>query len=803
LSSVLAIREALGERTIREADLPLSIGGEGCDIVIAAAGEGALAHLGIHDGELFIQPAGELPVLVNGAPVQRSAWLHVDDVADIGAARLRLGDAAGQRVLTVEDGSQGNITAPPLVTAQARISGSAQDDEEAIEAISFRTPAAAQTHRKRFPIARSIAFGILVVLAALAWFVFTGTSVQVASEPPAQTIDFDGTLPALEIGGRFLMRPGKYDLRLEREGYVPVETAVEIAHASSQRLEYTLEKLPGILRVEVPAPAQIEVDGEVRGTAPGDFELRPGRHTVRVTSERYLDFAADVEIEGEQRVQTFAPQLEPAWAAVTVASEPAGAEVRVDGEAVGITPLVTDVIAGHRKLELALKGYKTWQSDLQIRPSQPVEIGPVRLGLPDGHLTVRTRPAGASVTIAGAYRGTTPLELEVRPEIAQSIVVAKPGYESARRELKLAPGEARTLNLDLTGIVGRVTVRAQPADAELFIDGEPRGKPDQSFDLIATRHVIEIRKDGFETFRKEVTPRPGLPQVIETRLLTPRQAQIAALPASVVTKAGEQLKLMPVGQFTMGSSRREPGRRANEAQRAIALERRFYLAVRPVTNAAFRQFVAEHRSGFVGPNTLELERQPVVKVSWQDAAGYCNWLSQQDGLPGAYVKQGGQFVPVTPANTGYRLPTEAEWEFVARYVDASTFKRYPWGDALPVAPRSGNFADLSARAILSKVISDYDDGYPVTSPVGSFPGTVLGVFDLGSNVAEWAHDYYTVGAPPGAVAKDPMGPEKGNQHVIRGASWRSSSVTELRLMSRAFGDGARDDVGFRIARYAE
>ena len=165
-------------------------------------------------------------------------------------------------------------------------------------------------------------------------------------------------------------------------------------------------------------------------------------------------------------------------------------------------------------------------------------------------------------------------------------------------------------------------------------------------------------------------------------------------------------------------------------------------------------------------------------------------MSEQDGLPPAYEKKGETLVAVNPMTKGYRLPTDAEWEWVARYAGGGKLRRYPWGDALPVAPRSGNYADATARLIVQDVIPDYDDGFAAAAPVGKFPPNPLGLYDIGGNVAEWVHDYYTVSVDSSQALVDPLGPAEGKQHVIRGASWKQSGVTDLRLSARDFGDGS-------------
>jgi formylglycine-generating enzyme required for sulfatase activity len=116
---------------------------------------------------------------------------------------------------------------------------------------------------------------------------------------------------------------------------------------------------------------------------------------------------------------------------------------------------------------------------------------------------------------------------------------------------------------------------------------------------------------------------------------------------------------------------------------------------------------------------------------------------------------------------------------------------------------AGNFADARIADTLAHVVPGYDDGYRGPAPVGSFAAHPLGFHDLGGNVAEWINDYYAVypGMAEQAV-KDPAGPASGDHRVVRDASWRHGSVTELRLSYRDYSRTPRPDLGFRIARYA-
>jgi formylglycine-generating enzyme required for sulfatase activity len=262
--------------------------------------------------------------------------------------------------------------------------------------------------------------------------------------------------------------------------------------------------------------------------------------------------------------------------------------------------------------------------------------------------------------------------------------------------------------------------------------------------------------------------------------------------------------LIEGGRFRTGAPRREPGRRSNETQRDVELTRPFYVSVTEISNRAFRRFRPGHLSGAVRGHNLEVDTHPVVRVGWEDAAQYCNWLSQQESLEPFYEKVSGRMVAVRPSTHGYRLPTEAEWAWVARYAPDGRSRKYPWGQVLPVTAGSGNYADQQADDLLATALDEYDDGYPVTAPVDSFSPDDRGMFNLGGNVAEWVHDIYTVyGSGESTVVLDPLGPIDGELHVIRGSSWMDATVSELRLTFRDYGKGGRPDLGFRIARYAQ
>jgi formylglycine-generating enzyme required for sulfatase activity len=806
------LREPLGTRPLGTADFPLSIGGSGAAVIVPGVAAGTVAAVvGLgEDGPFLQRVGGSTAVRLGGGTLETSAWLSDGVRFEIGTARGRIEALGEDWTLVLEHDGGGNATEPPVYDEAGAVVGLAElPARQALEAIEFAAPsglAGTAGGAPRVGAARIALIAACVAAVALLAVLMAASAVSIRVKPDLDpdAAQFEGAFPDLGSASHRLLLPGSYRLRVAKAGYVTTAIPVTVTGASGQRFEVALERLPGRLRVDTGGiVASVTVDGRPAGRAPGELLLPAGARVLTFAAPRYATTTTRLEIEGLGHAQDLKVVLEPLFARLQFESVPPGATVFVDGVALGATPLSAEVDAGRRSVVMTHPAFRTWEAPIAVKAGEAQTVGPVQLSLPDGTLVVRSEPAGADVSVAGAYRGRTPLTLALAPGVAYEVIVTRLGYAAATRSVRLAPRATETLAVPLAAELGDIAVEGEPADAELWVDGQPHGPANQHLELPAVAHTLEVRKAGLEPYRTLVTPQPGLLQAIKYSLKSAAELKAARFPATLHTGGGQELKLLPAGSFTMGSPRREPGRRSNEAQRSVELQRPVYLALRAVTNLEFRQFRGDHLTGTFRQQTLDLDTLPVADVSWQEAAEYCNWLSAKDGLPPAYAWSSGKPALARPVTTGYRLPTEAEWEYAARWNGTTNDRRYPWGSQLPIPPRAGNFADERASYLQGQVLKGYDDGFRVAAPVGSFPPNPLGFFDLGGNVLEWTSDFYTIYPDGGPPVVDPAGPADGEAHVIRGSSWLTGSVADIRLAWRDFGSSGRQNLGFRIARYAE
>ncbi|MCL2270072.1 MAG: SUMF1/EgtB/PvdO family nonheme iron enzyme [Treponema sp.] len=291
---------------------------------------------------------------------------------------------------------------------------------------------------------------------------------------------------------------------------------------------------------------------------------------------------------------------------------------------------------------------------------------------------------------------------------------------------------------------------------------------------------------------------------------TPVAAIVPPLQQSMsVNTVPDTFVLINRGTFTMGSPANEQGRGNDEIQHQVTVNS-FYMGKYEVTQKEYRDVMGTNPSYFKGNNL------PVEGVSWLDAIEYCNKRSQKEGLTPAYTYEiikreitmrvfndnEGKWEEVTrPASeavyiwnrnaNGYRLPTEAEWEYACR---AGTTTPFNTGNT--ITSNMANFNDdypytIDARGVYRKT----------TTPAGSFPANAWGLHDMHGNVWEWCWDWY--GTYQEYTQVDPTGAASGKTRVVRGGTWNSDG-RHLRSAERHYmypsTKRRADNVGFRVAR---
>ncbi|MCH1491629.1 MAG: SUMF1/EgtB/PvdO family nonheme iron enzyme [Luminiphilus sp.] len=662
---------------------------------------------------------------------------------------------------------------------------------------------------ERPPLWPKIALGgIALVAAGVLFFLLTARSLEIQVDAVGTPrIDIDGL--NVPFGQRYLIRPGQYRVTVTVPGYRDWQERVSVSDSDSQQLTVSPAILPGRVSIRSNPPgATVTVSGETLGQTPLEgLNLPAGPTPISVALARHQSSDELLEVTGRGIEQTLTLVLNPDWAEILVTAQPDDATLWIDDEPVSTVGTPVQVLSGDRLLSIRAPGYLDANIEVNVVAEVDQVLEPITLVPAAGILELQSSPAAANVTVDGDFMGLTPLSLELDPGRNHRIQVSKVGYNRARLEVSLEKGTTATRTVKLEPRLGNISFQLTPPDAQLWINGRLEGTGSQALDLPAVEQRVEVRLAGYASQRLRVTPREGLGQVVDIALLTEAEARKAALTPEITSALGQTLVLIdpltePMNSFSMGASRREPGRRSNEVLHTVELERAFYLATTETTNAQFRQFLESHDSGQIEGNSMNREHQPAVGMSWQQAARFCNWLSSREGLPPFYRETQGIIDGYNPSSTGYRLPTEAEWSYAAR-VEGEQYRKFAWGEDFPPSSAVVNVADNTSALVTGRILNGYADGYIVSAPVGSFPANHRGLYDMGGNVAEWVHDVYAIPSANAELATDPLGALKGDNYTVRGASWALSRLSELRLTYRDYGASGRDDLGFRIARYAE
>lgn len=680
-----------------------------------------------------------------------------------------------------------------------------------VEAIRFTPPSENESKAKfKFKTDVFLVYSLLILSLLTVWYILTSRSVSIIAFPEVASINVE-SWPSIKIGNRWLLRSGEREVTVRSDGYYPYSGEILISSDHLQTHQINLVPLPGKLDVSLEPllEANLYIDGNLIGKIPNLIEsVEAGRREIEVKAPRYQPFKINMLITGLRKTQSLDVRLEPAWATIQIDSNPSGADVLVGKEIIGSTPIRAEILRGNKTIVLRKKGYKDWTKRLKINPNQPISMGTIALSKNDGILKLTSIPTKATVLLDSDFKGETPLTIKVSPDKTHSVKFQKKGYQILKENFTIKSDNTIQFAAELIPELAKVNISTTPTEAELLINDEPVGFANQSLDLPTFEHKITVRKKGYATYETNITPRKNFEKRVRIRLKTLEEAskenflsrQNNRGSVTNVTFTGQKLKLFGNIHTTLGTTTKQESKRvSNQPLRRVFLNRPFYLSETEVRNIDYRQFIASHSSGKFGNLSLDEDKQPVANVSWLSAALFCNWLSRRDGLRPFYVIKYGSLLGFRPDSTGYRMPTEAEWEWASKAKEEKK-NTFIWGTEYPPPSQTGNFADENLKEEGEKIIG-YNDGFTVSSPVASFVSNHKGLFDMDGNVAEWVHDFFDA-TPETRPEQDPLGPIAGNSHVIKGSSWKNSSRASLRSAYRTFQEKASSDLGFRIARYA-
>ncbi len=363
--------------------------------------------------------------------------------------------------------------------------------------------------------------------------------------------------------------------------------------------------------------------------------------------------------------------------------------------------------------------------------------------------------------------------------------------------------------------------------------------PTLRFNTLGFRVVSEISRPAAvpvvvpSSVAKPVAPQPTKAPFGAEQAHVHQVAWAQHLSTQVETsnRVGAKMILIPPGEFLMGSTPEEIAaglKIVDEAklsptafersripeeqpQHKVTVTRPFCIGATEVTVGQFRRFVdatkyltqgeqfgAGNASTWTAPKDSKPENvqitwrapgysttdeHPVTQVTWGDAVAYCNWLSEEELLDPCYESSGKLDWKLIPGANGYRLPTEAEWEYACR---AGTTTQFSFGDQASHIGEHGWTGEVKA-------------GHP--QPVARKLPNPFGLFDMHGNTREWCHDWYSseVYAEPSRV--DPIGSEFGTDRVMRGGRWNAHSVSARSAFRYDINPFLRNTQGgFRVVR---
>jgi serine/threonine protein kinase len=348
------------------------------------------------------------------------------------------------------------------------------------------------------------------------------------------------------------------------------------------------------------------------------------------------------------------------------------------------------------------------------------------------------------------------------------------------------PASRSTRPRVLAGLVAMLALGFLASGYYLYGPQRPRTEPGSNRQNPTTENGISepsdlVAKRPVSVPERPEVARPEPPRRDHRELAIPRPSAPKATLSLVSEFTGMTFVLIKPGEFKMGSPRDE-GQANEHPQHPVMIRRPFLLGQYEVTQAEYQNVTGENPSHFEG-----IDRRPVERVSWLDALRFCNALSLKDGLMPFYTIEGDSVTVTSWLSSGYRLPTEAEWEYACR---AGLLGKFGF------ASDARELGDHAWYRENSQVNDSYE-----THVVGGKKPNGFGLYDMQGNVWEWCWDWYAETYDPQSPSVDPTGPPTGRYRVLRGGTYRSpAGIVRCAIRNQDDPESKIQVNGFRVAR---
>ncbi len=546
---------------------------------------------------------------------------------------------------------------------------------------------------------------------------------------------------------KFYMNDKQRVIKITHNEYEPLEVRLLAdfgIEVKAQRVyELKLTNIPekefiNVVIISEPADAAKIIDGKDMGSGQS-FELFIGKHTLKLQKSGYKSISKDIEVSRSNTLfsNLILPEVEPVM--ITVKSDPAEADIYLNTVNEGKTNKQLFKFPDTYSLRLVKDKYDTIEKTITVSESGS-NIFDYTLQKNTSLLTINTTPSNCEIYINNEKISGSSRELSAG---MYRVEVKKDGYFEQSRTVNLEKGKNKTESFVLEQKTGKLQFVIEPMEAQVAL--KQGGSTVQSWNgskylssLPVGNYSLTASLSSYTSQTKEV--KINLNETAQVNIKLEKGQEPPQFPLTGGSTEG--MIFVKGGSFQMGSND------SNSDEKPIhsVTVSDFYIGKYEVTQKEWKAVMGSNPSNWKGDNL------PVERVSWYDAVEFCNKKSEMEGLQKCYSGSG-KNITCDFTKNGYRLPTEAEWEYAARGGNKSKGYKYSG---------SNNIGDVAWYT---------SNSGSKTHPVGTKRSNELGIYDMSGNVWEWCWDWYDENYYSISPGSNPRGPNSGKFAVLRGGSW--------------------------------